>query len=80
MFFIILVVVMSVDCFLVLSELFYYDRYVIYDKEKVKVVFIGVGCLVFIVSLFFVFGVSRNVFYFFGIFCLFEWNLILFDG
>lgn len=52
----------------------------IYDKEKIKIVFIGFGCFVLIISLFLVFGVGRNVFYFLGIFCLFEWGLDFFEG
>ena len=77
---IILVVVMSVDRLLALSEPFYYDRHVIYDKEKVKVASIGVGCSVLTVSLLPAFGVSRNVLHFPGTFCLFEWNSTSFDG
>lgn len=80
MLFILLVVLMSVDCFLVLYKFFYYDKYMIYDREKVKIMVIGFGCFVFIVSLFLVFGVSRNVLYFFGIFCLFEWGFDIVEG
>lgn len=77
---IILVVLMSVDRLLALSKPFYYDKHMIYDKEKVKIASIGFGCSVLTVSLLPAFGVSRNVLHFPGTFCLFEWGSDSVDG
>lgn len=71
---ILLVVLMSVDRLLALYKPFYYDKHMIYDKEKVKIASIGFGCSVLTVSLLPAFGVSRNVLHFPGTFCLFEWG------
>jgi len=77
---ILLVVLMSVDRLLALYKPFYYDKHMIYDKEKVKVASIGFGCSVLTISLLPAFGVSRNVLHFPGTFCLFEWGSETFEG
>ena len=77
---ILLVVLMSVDRLLVLYRPFYYDKHMIYDKEKIKVASIGFGCSVLTISLLPAFGVSRNVLHFPGTFCLFEWGSDSFEG
>ena len=77
---ILLVVLMSIDRLLVLYRPFYYDKHMIYDKEKIKVASIGFGCSVLTISLLPAFGVSRNVLHFPGTFCLFEWGSDSFEG
>lgn len=77
---ILLVVLMSVDRLLALYKPFYYDKHMIYDKEKVKIASIGFGCSVLTVSLLPAFGVSRNVLHFPGTFCLFEWGSETVEG
>ena len=77
---ILLVVLMGVDRLLTLYKPFYYDKHMIYDKEKVKIASIGFGCSVLTVSLLPAFGISRNVLHFPGTFCLFEWGSDSVDG
>lgn len=77
---ILLVVLMSADRFLALYKPFYYDKHMIYDKEKIKVASIGFGCSLLTISLLPAFGVSRNVLHFPGTFCLFEWGAVSFEG
>ena len=77
---IILVVLMSLDRLLAIYKPFYYEKHMIYDKEKIKVASIGFGCSVLTISLLPAFGVSRNVLHFPGTFCLFEWGSISFEG
>lgn len=77
---ILLIVLMSVDRLLALCRPFYYDKHMIYDREKVKITAIGFGCSVLTVSLLPAFGVSRNVLHFPGTFCLFEWGSDTVEG
>lgn len=77
---ILLVVLMSVDRLLALYKPFYYDKHMVYDREKVKITAIGFGCSVLTVSLLPAFGVSRNVLHFPGTFCLFEWGSDTVEG
>ncbi|KXJ25646.1 prostaglandin E2 receptor EP4 subtype [Exaiptasia diaphana] len=75
-----LVLMMSVDRLLALHKPFCYERYITYDKEKVKVTAIGVGTAGLTMSLLPAFGVGRNVLHFPGTFCLFEWGAETVDG
>ena len=77
---ILLVVLMSVDRLLALYKPFYYDKHMIYDREKVKITAIGFACSVLTVSLLPAFGVGRNVLHFPGTFCLFEWGSDTVEG
>ncbi|XP_068752312.1 prostaglandin E2 receptor EP3 subtype-like [Montipora capricornis] len=77
---ILVVVLMSVDRLLALFKPFYYDKQMIYDKEKIKIASIGFGCSVLTISLLPAFGVGRNVLHFPGTFCLFEWGSDSFEG
>lgn len=75
-----LVLMMSIDRLLALHKPFCYERYITYDKEKVKVTAIGVGTAGLTISLLPAFGVGRNVLHFPGTFCLFEWGAETVDG
>ena len=77
---ILLVVLMSFDRLLALFKPFYYDKQIIYDKEKIRVASICFGCSVLTISLLPAFGVGRNVLHFPGTFCLFEWRSDSFEG
>lgn len=77
---ILLVVLMSFDRLLALFKPFYYDKQLIYDKEKIRVASICFGCSVLTISLLPAFGVGRNVLHFPGTFCLFEWRSDSFEG
>jgi len=75
-----LVLMMSIDRLLALHKPFCYERFVTYDKEKVKVTAIGVTTAGLTISLLPAFGVGRNVLHFPGTFCLFEWGAESIDG
>ena len=77
---ILVVVLMSFDRLLALFKPFYYDKQIVYDKEKIRVVSICFGCSVLTTSLLPAFGVGRNVLHFPGTFCLFEWRSDSFEG
>ncbi|EDO37408.1 predicted protein, partial [Nematostella vectensis] len=75
-----LVLVMSIDRLLALHKPFCYEKYITYDKEKVKVAGIGLGSAGLTIALLPAFGVGRNVLHFPGTFCLFEWGAETIDG
>ena len=75
-----IVLIMSIDRLLALHKPFCYQKYITYDKEKVKIAAIGLGMTALTISLLPALGIGRNVLHFPGTFCLFEWGADSMDG